>query len=266
MIKELVSVVVMAVAMALGVALSVNCSKQDGKVLRVGVTSGPHAQIMEVVAVEARKRGVDVKIVEFSDYVQPNAALVDGALDVNSFQHVPFLDQQRRDRGYEIEVVGTTVTFPIAAYSTRHADLAAVPKGGTLAIPNDPTNGARALRLLEAAGFFRLPEGKLDVSLRDVAFAEGVYVVRELDAAQLTRALGDVDLAVINTNYALEAGLDTKRALARESAYTPYANVLVARRGGGEREDIRALVAAYQSPEVRAYVESTFKGAVIAAW
>lgn len=264
MMKQLLSLVLFSTALALTASLASNgCAKNDAKELRVGVTSGPHAQIMEVVAAEALKRGIRLKVVEFSDYVQPNAALADGSLDANSFQHLPYLEQQRKDRGYRFDVVGTTVTFPIAAYSARHASLDALPKGAVVAVPNDPTNGARALELLEGSGLLRLRKG---ATAHDVEWSRGDYQIKELDAAQLTRALSDVDLAVINTNYAIEAGLDPVKGLLRESPRSPYANVIVVRDGDAARPEVKALVEAYHSPEVRAFIERTFKGAVIAAW
>jgi D-methionine transport system substrate-binding protein len=232
--------------------------------IKVGVTAGPHAQILEVVAKVAAKKGLTVKPVEFSDYVQPNAALADGSLDANSFQHRPYLDQQIKDRGYRFEVAGTTVTFPMAAFSKRHAVLTALPKGATLAIPNDPTNGARALKLLEKAELLKLPPGApLDVSALDVVSTKDSYKLKELDAAQLARALPDVDLAVINTNYALEAGLDPLKGLLREPAQSPYVNVIAVRAGEAKRKEIQILVEAYRSAEVKAFIEKTFKGAVV---
>ncbi|NBD08132.1 MetQ/NlpA family ABC transporter substrate-binding protein [Corallococcus silvisoli] len=268
MMKQMASVMLFSVGLLLTVALTSNgCTKETEKPLRVGVTSGPHAQIMEVVAAEALKRGVRVKVVEFSDYVQPNAALADGSLDANSFQHLPYLEQQQKDRGYRFDVVGTTVTFPIAAYSSRHSSLDALPKGAVLAIPNDPTNGARALKLLEDAELLRLRKVQdANVTPLDVEWTRGEYQLRELDAAQLARALGDVDLAIINTNYALEAGLDPFKGLLRESPRSPYANIIAVRAGEAGRPDVKVLVETYHSPEVRAFIERTFKGALVASW
>lgn len=254
-------------ALFAAVALSIGCSKSKGNTLRVGVTSGPHAQIMEIVATEAEKQGLRIKVVEFSDYVQPNAALADGSLDANSFQHLPYLQQQQRDRGYRLASVGTTVTFPIAAYSARHQSLDALPKGAIVAIPNDPTNGSRALKLLEEGKLLRLrPVGDVSASPLDIEWSRGDYQFRELDAAQLARALSDVDLAVINTNYALEAGLDPFKGLLRESPQSPYANILVVRVEDAERREIKQLVETYHSPTVRAFIEQTFKGAIVPAW
>ncbi len=269
MMKEFVSVVLATIGLVVVGSLGTQGCTRDGDahVLRVGVTSGPHAQIMEFVAAEANKRGLRVKVVEFSDYVQPNAALADGSLDVNCFQHLPDLDQQRKDRGYRFDVVATTVTFPIAAYSDRYKSLDAIPRGAVLAIPNDPTNGARALRLLESAGLLRLPKNTADkVSPLDIEWSRGDYRITELDAAQLTRSLPDVDLAVINTNYALEADLDPFKGLIRESSESPYANVIVVRAGGADRPEVKTLVEVYHSPSVRRFIEQSFKGAVVPAW
>lgn len=264
---------IVAIAVVIGVVAIVlhglprDGATGSGQVLRVGVTSGPHAQILEVVARVAAKKGVAVKVVEFSDYVQPNAALADGSLDANSFQHQPYLDRQNRDRGYHFASVGLTVTFPIAAYSKRWERLEDVPPKPVIAIPNDPSNGARALKLLEHAGIVTLPKEKgLDVSSRDVVWTKIEGSIKELDAALLPRPLQDVDIAVINTNYALVAGLDPQRSLTREEAVSPYANVIAVRSGDTQREEIRALVDAYHSEEVRAFVEATFKGAVVPAW
>lgn len=267
MMKPLFTIALSLLLVVAGLAVT-GCNKRNEQELRVGVTAGPHAQLMERVAVEAKKRGVTVKIVEFSDYVQPNAALADGSLDANSFQHLPYLEQQKKDRGYRFDVAGLTVTFPIAAYSSRHKSLDALPKGAVIAIPNDPTNGSRALQLLESAGLVQLSKKGAAANLTplDVTGTGDGYELKELDAAQLARVLEDVDLAVINTNYAIEAGLDPLKGLIRESAQSPYANLIAVRAGDQERAEVKALVEAYHSPEIRAFVEATFKGAVVPAW
>jgi D-methionine transport system substrate-binding protein len=263
MLKQWIPAVLASLSLAL---FAGGCGKKHPNELRVGVTSGPHAQIMERVAQKAREHGVMVKVVEFSDYVQPNAALADGSLDANSFQHVPYLEQQKKDRGYRFDVAAKTVTFPMAAYSSRHQSLDTLPAKAVLAIPNDPTNGSRALRILESAGLIRLAKADVAVTPFDVNWSRADYQIKELDAAQLARVLSDVDLAVINTNYALEAGLDPLKGLVREPAESPYANVIAVRSGDGERAAVKALVEAYHSPEIRAYVQETFKGAVVPAW
>jgi D-methionine transport system substrate-binding protein len=266
MLKHWIPVALASLSFSLALVAG-GCNKRSTNELRVGVTSGPHAQIMERVAQKAREHGVMVKVVEFSDYVQPNAALADGSLDANSFQHVPYLEQQKKDRGYRFDVAAKTVTFPMAAYSSRHQRLDTLPAKATLAIPNDPTNGARALRILESAGLIRLAKADApDVTPFDVNWSRNDYQIKELDAAQLARVLSDVDLAVINTNYAIEAGLDPMKGLIREPAESPYANVIAVRAGEGERAAVKALVEAYHSPEIRTFVEQTFKGAVVPAW
>jgi D-methionine transport system substrate-binding protein len=236
--------------------------------IRVGVTGGPHAQVMEVVKQVAAKRGLDIKIVEFSDYVQPNAALAAGDLDANSYQHAPYLDAQVKDRGYPLIKVAETVTFPMGIYSKRVKSLAELPSGARVAIPNDPTNGGRALLLLQKQGVLKL---RADVGLKatrfDVVDNPRKLKIIELDAAQIPRSLGDVDAAAINTNYAMEAGLKPKQdAIAIEGPNGPYANIIAIRAADRGKPWVEKLVAAYHSPEVKRYIDSRFGGAVIAAW
>lgn len=255
-------------ALVLSGAFGACVKKTDGPSVRLGVTAGPHAQLAAEVARLAATRGLNVTVVEFNDYVQPNLALADKSLDVTSFQHRPYLEQQSRARGYAFEAIGTTVTFPIAAYSQSLKQLKDVPENGTVAIPNDPTNAARALKLLEREGLLRLsPDAGLEATVNDVTWTKGTLALKELDAAQLPRALPDVSVAVINTNYALEAGLDpVGGSLAREAPDGPYANLLVVRRGDAQRPELQRLAELYHSAEVRAFIESTFKGAVVPAW
>jgi D-methionine transport system substrate-binding protein len=260
----LVGVAAVLVASAFGA-----CTKKPAvQALQLGVTAGPHAQIANEVARLAAAGGLTVNVVEFNDYVQPNLALADKSLDANSFQHRPYLEQQSKARGHDFEAVALTVTFPIAAYSERFKRLSDIPTGGIVAIPNDPTNGARALHLLEHEGLLRLaPDAGLEATVQNVVWTKGELSLKELDAAQLPRALPDVAAAVINTNYALEAGLDpVNGSLAREAPDGPYANLIVVRRGDGVRPDVQRLVEVYHLPEVRAFIDSTFHGAVVPSW
>lgn len=236
--------------------------------VKIGVTAGPHAQILEAVKPAAAAAGLDIRIIEFTDYVLPNVALADGDLDANSFQHQPYLDNQVADRGYPIVSVAKTVVFPIGIYSRRFKSLDAIPAGGTIAIPNDPTNGGRVLLLLQARGLVTLRDGAgLKASPLDVAANPRRLTIKELDAAQLPRSLDDVDAAAVNTNYALEAGLDPVRdAIAREDAESPYANVIAVRRVDEGKPWVRTLIAAYHTAEVKAFLQSRFKGAVVPAW
>ncbi|MCM2550162.1 MetQ/NlpA family ABC transporter substrate-binding protein [Burkholderia glumae] len=243
-------------------------ARAAAETIRVGVTAGPHAQVMEVVKRVAAGQGLEIRIVEFSDYVQPDAALASGELDANSYQHAPYLAAQVRDRGYRIVAVANTVTFPMGVYSKRVTSLAALPKGARIAIPNDPTNCGRALLLLQKQGVIRLRAGAGPSATRFdvVGNPLGVKLV-ELDAAQIPRSLADVDAAAINTNFAMEAGLQPKRdAIAIEDANGPYVNVLAVRAADRDKPWVAKLVAAYHSSQVKQYLEAKFGGAVIASW
>jgi D-methionine transport system substrate-binding protein len=236
--------------------------------IKVGVTPGVHAQIMEEVAKIAAPMGLDIDISEFSDYVIPNTALADGDIEANSFQHTPYLDNQMNDRGFELVVIGTTITTPMGVYSDKVGDVSELEDGAKVAIPNDPTNGGRALLLLQDLGLLTLDEsaGLLPSPLDVQDNPKGLKFL-ELDAAQLPRTLADADIAVINTNYANAAGLNTKEdSIAMEKADGPYVNVIVVRKGDEDQEWAKTLVEAYHSDEVKAFVEDNFAGSVITSW
>jgi len=236
--------------------------------LKVGVTAGPHAQVMEVVRKIAARDNLNLQIVEFSDYVQPNAALAAGDLDVNSYQHQPYLDAANADRGYKLVSVAKTVIFPIGLYSKKYKTLADIPAGSRVAIPNDPTNGGRSLLLLEANGLIKLKPGAgLKATPVDIVDNPKRLRMIELDAAQLPRALDEVDAATVNTNYAIPAGLVPKRdAIALESPDSPYANVIAVRAQDKDRPAVETLVRAYHTPEVKAFVEREFQNSIVTAW
>lgn len=247
------------------VALPVAAQTQT---VRIGATPGPHAQILEVVKPIAAQKGIDIKIVEFSDYVVPNEALSSGELEANSFQHQPYLDNQKENRGYKIETVAQTVNFPIGVYSKKHKAFDALPNGASVAIPNDPTNGGRALLLLQDKGVIKLKDGVgFKPTILDVTANTKNLKFTEIDAAQAPRVLDDVDAAVINTNYATQAGLDpVKDALTRENPKGPYVNVIAVRAADKDKPWVKALVESYHSPEVKKFVEEKFKGAVLTSW
>ncbi|MGF9692256.1 MetQ/NlpA family ABC transporter substrate-binding protein [Rhizobium sp. 0TCS1.26] len=236
--------------------------------IKIGVTPGPHAQIMEQVKKVAAEKGLDLEVLEFSDYVVPNQALTDGDLQANSFQHQPYLDNQVKDRGFDIVSVGQTVNFPMGIYSKKVKSLDELKDGASVAIPNDPTNGGRALLILADKGLIKIREGAgLKVSPADVVENPKNITFAELDAAQLPRALDDVDASVINTNYALEAGLDpAKDPIGREGEKAPYINVLAVRAADKDKPWVKTLVESYHSAAVKDYVATQFKGAVIPAW
>ena len=236
--------------------------------LRVGVTAGPHAQVMEKVREIAARDGLTIRIVEFSDFIQPNAALAAGDLDANSYQHQPFLDQQVRDRRLPLVAIAKTMVFPMGLFSRRHRDLAAIPAGGRVAVPNDPTNGGRALVLLARAGLFSLRAGADHrATVADITENPRRIRVVELEAAQLPRALDEVEAAAINSNFAINAGLNPVRdAIAIESADSPYANLIVVREADRAAPWAARLVRAYQTDEVKAFVATTFSGSVVPAF
>jgi D-methionine transport system substrate-binding protein len=236
--------------------------------LRIGATAGPHAQILEAVRPVAARRGLELRIVEFSDYITPNAALDAGDLEANSYQNKPFLDQQVRDRGYRIENAGYTVNFPLGIYSRRWKRWQDVPEGAQIAIQNDPTNGGRSLLLLADAGVIGLREGVgLLPTLRDVVRNPHRLRFVEIDAAQTPRALDDVDAAAVNTNFAIAAKLNPSRdALLREAPKSPYVNLIAVRSADRDKPWVRGLLESYRSDEVKAFILATFDGAVLTAW
>ncbi|CAH2601168.1 L-methionine/D-methionine ABC transporter membrane anchored binding protein [Rhodovastum atsumiense] len=257
-----------AAGAGLAVAAFGRAARADTTTLRIGVTAGPHAQILEAVRNVAARRGLALKIVEFSDYITPNVALDAGDLQANSYQHRPFLDQQIKDRGYRIEAVGETVTFPLGIYSRRWKRWQDVPTGARVAIQNDPTNGGRSLLLLQEAGVIRLREGVgLLPTLRDVADNPHKLRFVEIEAAQAPRVLDDVDAAAVNTNFALPAGLNPGRdALLLENPKGPYVNLIAVRGVDRDKPWVRTLVESYRSDEVKAFILAKFDGAVLASW
>jgi D-methionine transport system substrate-binding protein len=251
-------------ALTLGAALALPALAQD-KPLKIGVTAGPHAQIFEQVKKVAEKDGLKIQVIEFSDYVQPNAALAAGDLDANSYQHKPYLDQQIADRGYPFSPVGYTVNFPIGIYSKKVKSLKDLPEGAKVGIPNDPTNGGRVLLVLQDQGLIQLrPGAGLKATPLDVVGNPKKLKFVELDAAQLPRSLDDLDASAINTNYAISAGLNPgKDAIARESAKSPYVNLIAVRSADKDKPWVAKLVKAYHSDTVRQFIQTEFKGSVV---
>ena len=251
-------------AVALAATFASPLLAQD-KPLKIGVTAGPHAQIFEQVKKIAEKDGLKIQIVEFSDYVQPNAALATGDLDANSYQHKPYLDQQVKDRGYKLVNAGYTVNFPIGLYSKKVKRLEDLKEGAKFGIPNDPTNGGRVLLVLQDKGLIKLkPEAGLKATPLDVIDNPKKLKFVELDAAQLARALDDLDASAINTNYALSAGLSpAKDAIAQEAAKSPYVNLIAVREQDKDKPWVAKLLKAYHSEEIRKFIQTEFKGAVL---
>jgi len=262
------SLLIAAPALLLGVPHALAQQAEPGtgaRPLRVGATQGVHAQTLEKVRDVLGRDGFAIRIVEFNDFIQPNAALASGDLDANAYQHLPFLEAQRAQRGYDFVPVGRTVLTLMGVFSRRHASLAALPAGARVAIPNDPTNGGRALLILAEAGVLRLRPG-LDYRATVADIVENPRRIRivELEAAGIVRALPDVDAAAITGNFAVPAGLNPlSDALARESEQSVYSVLVVVRRADAERPWARRLAAGYAHPEVRRFVLDSFGGAVI---
>lgn len=249
-------------------ALALSAAAAMAEDIKVGVSPGEHAEIMEEVAKVAAPKGLNIEVIEFSDYVVPNQALNDGDLNANSFQHRPYLENQIKDRGYELAEIGTTITTPMGIYSDKIKDLADLPEGAKVAIPNDPTNGGRALLVLQDLGVIKLAEGTgLVPSTLDVTENPKDLSFLELDAAQLPRALADADIAIINTNYATASGLNAKEdSIAMEKADSPYVNIIVVRKGDEAAAWVQPLLDAYHSPEVKKFIDDKYQGAVITSW
>jgi D-methionine transport system substrate-binding protein len=234
--------------------------------LKVGVSGGDGELIWAKVKELALKQGLDVQVVVFNDYLLPNAALDAGDLDANAFQHRPFLDNQVKSRGYKIVAIADTIVEPIGLYSLKSKKIAELPAGAKIGIPNDPSNGGRGLLLLQAQGLITLRAGVgILPSVRDVVQNPHAFKFVELDAAQLPRSLPDLDAAVINTNYALQAKLKPARdAIALESRINnPYGNIIAVRAVDKDKPIFKTLVLTYQSDEMREFILRQFDGAVL---
>ncbi|MFA5679571.1 MAG: MetQ/NlpA family ABC transporter substrate-binding protein [Pseudomonas sp.] len=236
--------------------------------LSVAATAVPHAELLEFVKPGLAEQGVELDIKVFTDYVQPNLQVTEGRLDANFFQHKPYLDEFNKGRGTDLVSVANIHVEPFGIYSSKLTSLDNLPKRATVAIPNDATNGGRALLLLAKAGVISLKDDNNILSTpRDIEDNPHNIRIRELEAATLPRVLDQVDLALINTNYALEAGLNpTEDALAIEGEDSPYANILVTRSDNKDDEAVGKLVNALQSDEVKTFIEEKYKGAVVPAF
>ena len=240
----------------------------DGKTLTVAATAVPHAEILESIKPALAKEGVDLQIRVFNDYVQPNLQVDQKQIDVSYFETKPYLDEFNKARGTHLVAFAGIHVEPLGAYSRKWKQIADVPNGATVAIPNEPSNGGRALLLLQKAGLIRLkdPANPL-ATLRDVTANPKNLRFKELEGATLPRTLSEVDLALINTNYALDAKLNpTRDALAIEDANSPYVNFVVGRPGEDKDPRVVKLIAALRSPATRSFIETHYKGAVLPAF
>ena len=236
--------------------------------LTVAATPVPHAEILEFVKPALAKEGVDLKVKVFTDYIQPNVQVAEKRLDANFFQHQPYLDEFNKAKGTDLVAVTGVHLEPLGAYSSKLKDLKDLPGGANVVIPNDATNGGRALLLLDKAGVIKLKDSKNILStVKDIAENPKDLKIRELEAATIPRVLTQVDLALINTNYALEAKLDpSKDALVIEGNDSPYVNILVSRPDNKESDAMKKLAAALHSPQVKQFITEKYKGAVLPAF
>lgn len=241
----------------------------DKKVtLKVGATAVPHAEILNDIKPALAKEGVDLQIIEFSDYVKPNLALNDKELDANFFQHEPYLDTFVSERKLALVSAGKVHIEPMGIYSKTIKNLQDIQNGAKIAIPNDPSNGGRALALLESAKLLKLKDGVgVKATVGDITQNDKKLKIVEIEAALLPRSMDDTDLSVINSNFAMEAKLNpVKDSLFTEPKESPYANIVAVRKGDESRPEIQKLMKALQSPEVKKFIEEKYKGAVVPAF
>lgn len=236
--------------------------------ISVGITPGYSEQVMEYAAKEATKQGLTVNIKTFSDYVTPDQALAAGDIDLNSFQHGPFLQAFNEKNGTHLVSIGNTYLAPLRVYSNKITSIKDVPDGAKVSIPNDPSNGGRALLLLDHNGLLKLKPGTdpTKATINDIAENPKKLEIIELEAAQLPRSLDDVTISVINAGYAKSANLDSKKALATEDNTSPYVNIIAAREQDKDNPTYQKFVKIFQSDNVRKYINDNFSDGLVPAF
>ncbi|MGG0237916.1 MetQ/NlpA family ABC transporter substrate-binding protein [Bacillus rhizoplanae] len=269
--KKLLLSIVSGAVLLLG-ACGLNSTKEakalDEKKITVGVTGGPHEQILEKVKEVAAKDHLQVEIKVFNDYVMPNVSLDEKDIDLNSFQTKSYLDVFKEERKMKLTEVFSTVTFPMGIYSKKVKDVKELKEGDAIAVPNDPTNELRALKLFEKAGVLKVdPKAKEKATAKDVVENPKNLKIVELEASQLPTQLSEVQAAAINTNFAMGAKLHpAKDSIFREGKDSPYVNWVVARSDNKDDAVVKKFKKAYQSPEVKEFIEKKFDGAVLPSW
>lgn len=242
---------------------------EEDNIIKVGASPTPHAEILEQIKGDLQEKGYELEIVEFNDYVQPNTALEDGDLDANYFQHITYMNDFNEENGTHLANAAGVHFEPFGLYAGKTASIDALAEGAIVAVPNDTTNEARALLLLEQEGLIKLADGVgLTATKQDIVENPLNLDIQEVEAAQLPRILGEVDIAAINGNYALEGGLQVSDAIAVESSQSDaaeaYVNVIAVKEGNEDSEKTKALVEAITSDTVKSYIEATYNGAVVA--
>lgn len=261
----LVGVLAFAIA---GCGNNTNQAGQTPKEVKIGATAGPHAQVAEAVAKEAKKQGIDLKVVEFSDYVTPDKALADGDIQLNAYQHVPFMENFNKQNGSKLVAIGKTILMPMGLYSNSVRSAADVPEGSIVAIPNDPTNGGRGLALLAKAGLITLKDGVgFKATVADITSNPKNLQIQELEAAQLPRSLDDVVVAAIPMNYVQSAGLNVeKQGFFLEPKDEPLAVMILAvREQDKDNETYKKIADIYKSDAIKQFINDTFKGTITPA-
>ena len=255
----------------------VGCGKKEApvaaedpaaKIIKVGATPVPHAELLNFIKDDLKAQGYTLEIVEFTDYVTPNTALNDKQIDANFFQHVPYMESFAKDKGLKLVSAGKVHVEPLGLYSKKYKSVEELPEGASIAIPNDPSNGGRALILLQAKGLIKLKaDAGLEATEKDIAENPKNFKFKALEAAQLPRTLEDVDASIINGNYALESGLNpVKDSILLEGEDSPYANIVTVLEGHDKDEKILALLAALQSEKVKNFIAEKYKGGVVPAF
>lgn len=245
---------------------SANNASAASQIITVGATPVPHAEILEFVKADLANEGFELVVKEFNDYVQPNLATDSGELDANFFQHIPYLEEFNKNKGTALVSVAGIHLEPMGVYSRKHSSFTIVSDGVSIAVPNDPTNESRALDIIAKTGVVTFKESALKTPLDIVSNPKNI-VFKELEAAQMPRALDDTDFAVINSNFAMAAGLKpTEDSLVMEDKSSPYVNVLVVKAGNEESAKTKALIKALQSEKVKAFIEEKYQGAVVPAF
>ena len=245
---------------------SANNASAVSQTIIVGATPVPHAEILEFVKADLANEGFELVVKEFNDYVQPNLATDSGELDANFFQHIPYLEEFNKNKGTALVSVAGIHLEPMGVYSRKHSSFTIVSDGVSIAVPNDPTNESRALDIITKTGVVTFKESALKTPLDIVSNPKNI-VFKELEAAQMPRALDDTDFAVINSNFAMAAGLKpTEHSLVMEDKSSPYVNVLVVKAGNEESAKTKALIKALQSEKVKAFINEKYQGAVVPAF
>ncbi|MDO5717846.1 MAG: MetQ/NlpA family ABC transporter substrate-binding protein [Tissierellia bacterium] len=263
--------VLVALVLVLTLGLTACGEKSGGgesESIKIGVTPVPHAEIIEIIKDDLKKEGVDVEIVEFNDYFVPNISLADGSIDANFFQHEPFFNENKESKNLDLVSIGVVHIEPIALYSDKYKSIDDLEEGAQILIPNDPTNGARALVLLEKAGLIKLKDsGDINATENDIVENPKNFEFTALEAAAIPKAYKDAGAAVINSNFAIKAGLNpVKDGLVIEDSDSPYANLVAVRAGEENEAKFKKLMDALHSDKVKKFLEDKYEGAIVPAF